>query len=310
MEDEYGENVATKKFQIVGVKNQQCLRPTEYVAGFNNQWIIISEKYQIQYNKNTGEAVEQMPQGQVKYWNEETQVSKKEISRPGYQTVTDKHWNTMENGKGTVYLPGKVILDNQNLLLSAQWEIIRPKNLFVNAPNRYYVVGQKIKLDNREVLKKILVEDDLKSGKKYEIEVREIRDGNQKVLAQGEFLEAEQYISTEKEQEFVLTIMAKDSEGTLQKSGYFRVVILEMHEIEHPIRFISKDYLYTLSGHSKWVGRCNQLLQSGFDRNEATQIIRLNTMDIKEIKESVKNHQYQITKNMNRQVMERYGGQQ
>ena len=59
------------------------------------------------------------PNSQHKYWNENINLSTKNIERAGYELNTQKHWNTSEKGNGIKYSPGSVYSGNADLTLHA-----------------------------------------------------------------------------------------------------------------------------------------------------------------------------------------------
>ena len=54
-----------------------------------------------------------MPNSQHKYWNENINLSTKNVERAGYELNTQKHWNTSENGNGIKYSPGSIYMEMQ-----------------------------------------------------------------------------------------------------------------------------------------------------------------------------------------------------
>ena len=84
---------------------------------------MLSEKYNIKYNKNTYANVSNMPESQIKFWNEDTRLSSKLVERKYYSVDKDKHWNTAKDGSGSRMEEGKMIADNKNMELYAIWKL-------------------------------------------------------------------------------------------------------------------------------------------------------------------------------------------
>lgn len=95
--------------------------------------IIISEKYDVIFNKNTSERVLGMPDNQIKFWQEDIIISGVTVKRNGYHTVENKHWNFQSDGNGETIKPGGILYVNGNQILYAQWEKEKIINLFINA---------------------------------------------------------------------------------------------------------------------------------------------------------------------------------
>lgn len=306
-EDEYNNEEVYKKFSGYALAENQCLRPSEKVEGYDSKWIIISEKYKIIYSKNTTDTVSNLPDVQLKFWNESILVSAKEVEREGYQTVEKSHWNLLGDGKGETYKPGTTLKLNRGLILYAQWEKAAPKELFITASDRYYVVGQNIILDYNEVLRKVIVEDDLMTGEKYSIKILEISEKNGSNIKKGDITNPESYMNTDTEQEYVLAIRAENTAGTLSKTGELHIFVLDTPNTTPQIRFISQDYLYTLSSKSKWVKELKNELQQSLSREQGIIHIEVSHEEIKTIKKDIEDNKYILTSKMNQAVVKKYG---
>jgi hypothetical protein len=307
-EDEYQEKTVQKKFQVSGLQKNQCLRPCENVQGVDKRWIIISEKYEISFSRNTDDSVENMPEPQIKFWNETTNIATNEVKRDGYQIRENAHWNLKANGTGTTYKPGQVIELNQTILLYAQWETPTPKKLLITAPDRYYMVGQDILLNREEVLRKVYVTDDLESGAMYSVQVIEINLKNGSNLVTGKIQKTEQYLNTKEAKEYVLTLRAENETGTLKSEQEMHLFILDSPVMGHQVRFISKDYLNTLSEQSKWSAKLRKTLKNSVERKNCIYRVTLKHEDVEEVRQKVGKKEYRITSAMNRSILKKYGG--
>ena len=163
-----------KKYSCVGISSQQLLRTGENVSGIGKNWIIISEKYLIKYYSNTTDEVKNMPSDQVKFWNENIKLSSEGPKREKYIIDTKKHWNYSKDGRGTRISAGAYFYANESRVLYAQWKKRPPKEIYINAKDRYYFKGQGIVINREELLKKVTVTDDVDNGNEYYVRIIEI----------------------------------------------------------------------------------------------------------------------------------------
>ena len=172
--DEYEGKKVQKKYSCVGISSQQLLRTGENVSGIGKNWIIISEKYLIKYDSNTTDEVKNMPSDQVKFWNENIKLSSEGPEREKYIIDTKKHWNYSKDGRGTRISAGAYFYANESRVLYAQWKKRPPKEIYINAKDRYYFKGQDIVINREELLKKVTVTDDVDNGNEYYVRIIEI----------------------------------------------------------------------------------------------------------------------------------------
>ena len=172
--DEYEGKEVQKKYSCVGISSQQLLRTGENVSGIGKNWIIISEKYLIKYDSNTTDEVKNMPSDQVKFWNENIKLSSECPKREKYIIDTKKHWNYSKDGRGTRISAGAYFYANESRVLYAQWKKRSPKEIYINAKDRYYFKGQGIVINREELLKKVTVTDDVDNGNEYYVRIIEI----------------------------------------------------------------------------------------------------------------------------------------
>ena len=162
--DEYEGKKVQKKYSCVGISSQQLLRTGENVSGIGKNWIIISEKYLIKYDSNTTDEVKNMPSDQVKFWNENIKLSSEGPEREKY----------IIDGRGTRISAGAYFYANESRVLYAQWKKRPPKEIYINAKDRYYFKGQGIVINREELLKKVTVTDNVDNGNEYYVRIIEI----------------------------------------------------------------------------------------------------------------------------------------
>ena len=80
------------------------------------QWTV--NTFTVTYNKNTGEAVTNMPENQTKIYTEDLVLSD---VVPVYSGRAFNGWNTEADGSGTTYVPGGTYNINEAVTLYAQW---------------------------------------------------------------------------------------------------------------------------------------------------------------------------------------------
>ena len=299
----------SEKYSCNSIRKSQFLRSSEKVSDYGNQWIIISEKYTISYDKNTLEQVVNLPEDTIKYWGEDAYISSNIISRKGYILVDKKHWNISSDGNGKQYIKGEKVTENKNINLYAIWEKIKISKLYIWAVDRYFIVNQHILLDKKELLKKVTVKDDLNTGAKYNVSIVSISDMEENsIVAKGSDLQSEKYINTKNKKVYKLELKTVDEETKVERTATMYVYISDVDLVNNQVRFISYEYLKTLDITSKWNRRLkNNLLESLRKSNDKKGIytIDISKEDIKEIKENVKNNGYVIDKKSNEGVIAR-----
>lgn len=301
---EYNNQAVKKRYVCNNLKSNQLLRAGKYVTGIGDEWIIISEEYTVEYEKNAKNNVENMPESQKAYWKEGIGIDNSNITQTGYILDESKHWNLKKDGKGTVFKPGSLYIPNGNIVLYAQWIQVSPSELFIDTSDRYYVVGQNIELTPEELLKKVHVTDDLNTGCSYVVKIVVISEYDGDVIAQGNDLKSHEYIDTSKENHYVIDIIASDEKGKLYKESNLDIYVLQGNNIVNMVRFISRDYMYTLAINSKWNNRLKNTLEKSLYKEKSDKKIYLDKDDIKKIKERVKGNNYIISKEMNRDLVE------
>ncbi len=304
--DEYADKQVEKRYKCNNKSSKQLLRPGKYIENIGNEWIVISEEYKITYNKNTTQKVENLPNIQKKYWNEDIEISNKMVTLSGYKINEDKHWNYLSDGSGATIKPGSKYKLNGNKILYAQWIQIVIQKLYLTTTDRYYVVGQKVALTPEELLKKVMVNDDLSTGREYDVIIVEIKDKEGNTLISGNAIESEKYIDTSEEAHYILKIKTSDETGKITDEEYVNVYIMERGASGNVVRFISKKFLYTLNQKSKWNNRLKNILLSSINNISSSDNIKikLSKDKIRKIKESVINNNYIITNAMNKTLLE------
>lgn len=293
-----------KRYQCISISEPKLLRPSDNVNGYEDIWIIISEKYKIEYDKNTTDVVKNMPQKQEKYWNENIVLSKNQIMREGYILEEEKHWNTKRDESGSVYFPGSVYKENVSIILYARWKQIMIKEIYINATDRYYVIHQKVLLDSKELLKKVTTDDDLHTGNSYKLRVTKIDKIDHSNIVRGSNIITENYINTNVANRYILTIETEDEISKVKASTKMYVHVVNKNLSDGQVRFISYDYLYTLDNMSKWSNRLkSKLVNSLKKKDNSLYRIHMSVDDIKEIKNNIKMNNYKINNIMNRHVV-------
>lgn len=303
---ENGKN--SERYQCISMSQSQLLRPSNNVNGYEKNWIIISEKYKIHYEKNTVDVVINTPADQIKYWNENINLSQNRVTREGYILEDDKHWNTKSQGNGTVYYPGEIYRGNGNITLYAIWKRNAIKKIYINTVNRYYAINQRIILNSKELLKKVTTDDDLHTGKSYKLRVTRIDKIDNINIAKGDDITTENYISTDLMNEYILTVEATDDVSGVKSSAKMEVYVLNRDLSNGQIRFISYDFFRTLDISSKWNKRLkSKLLTSLRKKNNSVYKINISKENIMEIKNNIKGNNYNINHEMNKSVVGKLG---
>lgn len=303
---EYNNGEINKRYRCNNLQTNQLLRAGKYAEGIGNEWIIISQEYTVTYNKNIAKNVENMPIAQRKYWNEKIKISDNVVSLSGYKIDEEKYWNYSTAGTGTVVKPGSEYNVNGNRVLYAQWIQIKIQELFITGTDRYYVVGQDITLTPKELLKKVTVEDDLKTGAKYDVFVVDILDDNRNVVASSDNLQTDKYIDTSDEKHYILKIKTKNETGDVTDEEYINVYIMQNDFNENIVRFISIDFVDTLNKKSKWNNSLKNVLLNSLNNasNSGNLKILLSKEKIKNVRDSLKDNNYFITNKMNKELSE------
>ncbi len=269
-----------KKFLVRNISGNKILRPTKFVKAYVDNEIIISEKYDVTFNKNTSEHVLGMPENQIKFWQEDIIISGVTVRRNGYHTVENKHWNFQSDGNGATLKPGGILYANGDRVLYAQWEKEKVINLFINATDRYYVVNQNIKLDMNELVKKVKVTDDTYSNKKYPIYIKNIIDVSGKNYYErgknkeyedvnnSDIVLTEKFMNTESVAAFIVTVCSNAGNNSSYEEKKFGVYIVNNNDYNPAVRFISKDYIDTLNKNSKWNLSMRNRLEERLNKKE------------------------------------------
>ncbi len=295
-DSEYTNDSVAKKYFVEALGTNQCLRATEKVNGVENGWIIISEKYSISYNANS-KNVENLPDNQLKFWNEDQRISGNEVRKPGYST-SDKHWNSLSDGSGQVYKPDSVYSKNESITLYAIWDLIKLSSLQIIAPDRFYVVHQKILLTMGELLKYVEVKDVPETGFPYTIKIRKIINENNEIIASGDnIMNTASFMGTKKPTSYKLILYTQSAGGKTTCKAEMNVYIMDNPNKECGIRFISREYLYTLSSSSKWFGKLNSKLTKSLDKEESEYVwrVKLKKRDVINIRKKLVSGSHRVT---------------
>ena len=291
-----------EKYTCTSKGKAKILRPTDNVNGYEDNWIIISRQYSIRYEKNCQDIVTGMPNSHYKYWNENINLSLKNLERAGYELNTQKHWNTSTNGNGIKYSPGSIYSGNTDLTLYAIWEKITVKEIYITTTDRYYVVGQKIVLNKDEILKKVKVDDDLHTGYKYVLKVVSIKERNMaEALVTGNDIQAENYLNTNEIKEYTIKIATNSADKKVTAYGTMKVYVLNTDLSGQRVRFISEKYIGTLDANSKWSRSLSDKLKDSIKRTNSSQAkyyIEISDSKRNNIRDSVKENNYKNSENL------------
>ncbi|MCR5429873.1 MAG: hypothetical protein K6E58_01390 [Eubacterium sp.] len=294
----------TKKF---ATKGGRILRTSYRNLSYKSpRYIIISERYEVKYNANSLDPVTNMPDDGIAFWNEIYKVSENIVSRVGLVLSNKKHWNLSADGTGKVYEPGLGTLIESDITLYAIWEELTISSLTMTTVDRYYVVGQKITLNNKELTKKIKVDNDLNIDVPYDIKVTEIDSFSGERLAFGENVKTEDYINTEQENHYRVYLSSSNLDGTVSCTGVMVVHVVEDYFNKTEVRFISYEFIDTLDPRSKWKKQdAYELEKSLKNENKPVYSIDLEKEDLDEIKNSIKNNGHKISHSINAHVSEK-----
>lgn len=296
-DDEYKNSKVLKKYTYNNLPASRCLRPTEKVNGYDGIYIILSEKYTISYDKNTTENIDNMPDSQVKFWEENIKISDNIISRNGSSPNSAKHWNLNKDGSGTQVKPGSEYKINGNKTLYAQWILWQ-----MILKDRYYMVGQKITLDKSELLKKTVIENG-DSLSKYQFKIKQIKNGAGSVMVSGTDVVTDTYMNTIKPVQYTLKVEVSDSDLNTV-TGEMIVYVLDVPIIKGSVRFISLGYISTLQSDSRWNLSLNERLVESLSKKQGQGCykISISNEEIKDIKSKIRENNYKITNGMNKSL--------
>lgn len=302
--DEAEGKEVTKKFETI---YNHFLRPSNKNTTLNSsRYIIISEKYKVKYNGNSLDSVANLPENGIAFWSEKYKISENIVSRIGFVLNVNKHWNLSADGTGSTMKPGLDTLITSDTTLYAIWDEIMISSLTMTTTTRYYVVGQKIVLDNEELLKKVKVENDLGTDVTYEVKVTKIVSGNGSLVAKGDNLKTEDYIDTSKSEYYRIYLSSSNYSGSVTTTGILSVVIVDDYYDKTDVRFISAEFINTLDPRSKWKKyKASTLSNSLNNEDNYLYIVDLEKEDIDEIKNSIKNNGYRINHSINSSVSEK-----
>ncbi len=292
-----GESVK-KKFITTG---NHMLRPaTKNTEIASSRYIIISDKYTIKYNGNSLDSVANVPDDEIAFWKETFYINNNIVSRVGFVLNNNKHWNLSADGTGDVHKPGTGTLFFADTTLYAIWENLAISSLTMTTCERYYVVGQKITLTAEELLKKVIVENDLNIDVSYDIKVTEIIAASGIRVAKGDDLITENYINTSEARRFKLILFTSTPDGTVTCTGEMHVTILEDYYDKTEVRFISSEFVDTLNPRSKWKRHLkNKLNQSLNNENNYIYTVELENDDVVQIRNNIKSNGYKIDHGVN-----------
>ena len=300
-EDEEEGKSVTKKFATIG---GHVLRSSSKSTAFDtSRYIIISDRYDIKYNGNSLDSVANLPEDGYAFWSEYYKVSDNIVSRIGFVLNVNKHWNLSADGTGTVMKPGVDTLINSDSTFYAIWEDLVITSLEMTTVDRYYVVGQKITLTAKELTKKVVVENNLKIPVTYAVKVTKIVSASGRTLAEGTDLKTENYINTNEGARYKLYLSSSNYTGSVTCTGVMNVSILEDYYSKTEVRFISKEFRETLDPRSKWNREKRSELNASLNNeDDYLYTVELESGDLAEIRNNIKNNGHKINHGVNSSV--------
>lgn len=294
-----------KKFETV---DNLFLRPSTKITSINSsRYIVISQKYSVDYDANSLDSVANMPQDEVAFWNEMYCISSNVVNRDGFVLDIEKHWNLSKDGTGNVMKPGLDTILNKDIVLYAIWTEIPITDLRMEPIDRYYAVGQKITLNAKELTRKVKVENNIGTNVTYEVTITEIRNAGGVTIAKGKNIPTEQFMTTEQGAKFTLLLKASNYAGDVTCTGMMNVYIIDDLEENCELRFVSKEFVDSINPKSKWNRRLRGQLEQVVN-NETDYIyeVEISNENLKKIKQNVKNNSYIIDNNLNDSVGKTY----
>ena len=272
-EQEYDDLSIVKYLRHINLTAKNILRSSGSIAKPDNQWIIISEKYDINYMSKIVSGVENMPQNQVKFYDETTYITKDIPTTEKYKADIQKLWNTDVDGHGKIYPPGSKYELNEDITLYVIW--VEKLDIAIQTTDRYYMVAQDIELTEEEILKKVKVKDNLNSNYKYELKIIKIYDKskNKELFNDSEGIgkgKLTEYLTTKQPGIYELTLYTEnknmqqtneqqmntqqtnEQQANTQQTTTMKVSVLSEKAKIEGVRFISKEYIDTLKAGSTW----------------------------------------------------------
>jgi hypothetical protein len=292
--DEANGKSVSKKAEHISLDGNLRLRSCTNIGSGIERWIWITRTYKVSYMKNVDAQVYNMPTVQYLFHGESLNLVKEMPYATDYELVKDKMWNTSKNGDGMVFVPGSRYSTNEEITLYAIWR--KKLNLRMNVKNRYYLVGQKVKMSVAELVKKVKVTDNLDSNYPYIIKITKIERYKPKVNknvgyekddidninlknADIEELSLENINSGEVHIEEINIEEVNVEDINIDEEGSYMVYVSTVNEdykktidsnftvkilspkTDRKIRFISAKYLNTLDKSSIWKSNENNYLK-------------------------------------------------
>ena len=296
-----GETVS-KKFVMV---NDIPLRYSVNVVGIaNKRYIVISRKYSIKYHSNSLDPVDNMPGEEIGFWKEYVDVASPNVSRAGFLINKTKTWNTAVDGKGVVYSTGKLLVES-NIDLYAIWNEIAIKELFMSTKDRYYAVKQNIILDRDELTRKVNVTNDLNTAVTYNVRIVKICDYKGQVIATGKDIRTQDYINTDTSGTYILSAESTNYSGNVSVNKTLNVFVLEGLCKHTEARFISEEFIDTVSPFSIWKEDLYDELEKSLSASDDSYVYKVDLTydELNNIKGEVAKKNYKISRLLNKKII-------
>ncbi|MCR5836393.1 MAG: hypothetical protein K6G88_07795 [Lachnospiraceae bacterium] len=268
--DEANGKSVSKKVEHISSGSNLRLRSCTNIGSGIERWIWITRTYKVSYMKNVDAQVYNMPTVQYLFHGESLNLVKEMPYATDYELVKDKMWNTSKNGDGMVFVPGSRYSTNEEITLYAIWR--KKLNLSMTVKNRYYLVGQKVKMSVAELVKKVKVTDNLDSDYPYKISITKIERYKPKVNKNLGYeksnIEELSFENINSEEVYIEEINIEDIR--IDEEGAYKVYVSTVNEdynktiqsnftvkilspkADRKIRFISAKYLNTIDNSSIW----------------------------------------------------------
>lgn len=237
-----------QKFEL-NPSGAYLLRPGDYMgeeSGIGKKDVVISRPYEVTYHKNTDYQVEQVPEKDVKYWNECYRISNQLLYSEKGEFLG---WNFKKDAERATYAPGTYLEWNHNkdIVLYAIWKWNTPPQLYVK--DSYLMEYEIDTLFGVDFLKKSAKAEDVEDG---DISGQIIVKNWDNILQniEKDFSEEERG-RLERVLEVVYEVEDSKGEKT-EKTALLHIYLMKEEEPIGYVRFISQAYVDDLKENTKW----------------------------------------------------------
>ncbi|MBE5959473.1 MAG: hypothetical protein E7254_11510 [Lachnospiraceae bacterium] len=243
--------VVAKRIGHTSLSGNLRLRSCNSIGGGIEKWIWISRPYNVKYMKNIEVSVDNMPLDQYIFYGESINLPDVIPSANDYEIVSGKMWNTREDGSGTVYKPGSKYSQSSDITLYAIWK--RKLVLSLRVKNRYFLVGQKVNIDESEIVRKVTAFDNLGKENKYKIYINWIEKvyDNGTVKRVTEKKELSTVVNRNTTGKYNVKVHVINNEYGKVATAEFVIKVLRPQN-DQKIRFIEERFFSSINGNSTW----------------------------------------------------------